>query len=215
MSPWEIKRPSHIVESYLKHIDKGIPERDKVKQICMGDSMEVSMITEIDVNEVVVESGGRRAHCANFTQGSNADYIIDNHIVELKILNSETLLKNIDKIFRYIKQDAIEKNNFLCWDHLKKEIFLDYYQPSLKTKRIIDKIMKKRIEGLIKKSSSQIKSTRSIIGIDMPGAVWIVNNNDYWIKNIKSSDIIANFSANATKSISKIIITNSIFEVGS
>lgn len=166
----------------------------------MNVKFPIPCITEKFVDDIVFKCGGRRPTQkeTNNEAIKNADYLFDNAIAELKIIEEEGLEKeerqsNIANIFKEIYPQADFVN-----------IVQALEDTTVKRKYL--GIIEKPIRKAIRKASKQLKSTSSFLGWENPEKIIIVVNNGF--SSIQPEDfenICLKSSRNDTKQIDSIV----------
>ena len=123
-----------------------------------------SQLTETDFDEIVLSVGGRRYTEDPHIQNLNCDYVLDDTVIELKIIEEEPIEKKtkqekLANLFRSDTKTVIL--NPLDLDHLGKRKF---YQE-----------MATPIKGQLKKASKQLKISADAVGAHAKIAI-IMNN---------------------------------------
>ncbi|MEI6197713.1 MAG: hypothetical protein WCS42_25650 [Verrucomicrobiota bacterium] len=128
-------------------------------------------VTEAFVDSVVVKAGGKRfvpTGPKNLLP-RNADYVIDDHIFDLKILEDESLenTSTQDKLAKIFKAAFPGRTS----------ITIDPTQLPPELRREYFKIVKRRIERLVHSASGQVRETKKQLGNDaLRGGVILVNS---------------------------------------
>lgn len=153
-------------------------------------------ITEDLINKVFKEAGGERFGYNEKIEAKNADYLIDDYIFELKIIEEERLLKKSvqEKIWDYYCQNlnGITPENF---DDIRHSIFVN--------------IFKSPIENAIKSASKQIKSTRGILNDSKyKGGLLIINNGTSSFTPNIFNECVHKSLKNNTNNIESAVIIN-------
>jgi hypothetical protein len=132
----------------------------------------VPRITEAFVDSLIFSIGGRRL--TNEEKGKdsqNADYLNEEAVIELKIIEEEGLLKTErqEKITPYLLSTLSESNDgTLDVKNLPDDKKRKYYD-----------IIGNPLKGAIKKAGKQIKATKSILSQGNSSGVLIIVNNGY------------------------------------
>lgn len=184
---------------------------------------ELIQITEDTITEILLKCGGRRAHPKQVNDGQNADYLIDDMIVELKCLDvdlfhlhKELALKELRHLALELLSDFIEKHRTRRFElHISIERF--YRLLSTEQQLIIDEVILNRARKLASKAASQIESTKKLLNLpESRRCLWIVNNNNIHISGLTLSEEpgetlatkIANSSFSKTSRLDFIFISN-------
>lgn len=128
-------------------------------------------VTEAFVDSVVIKAGGRRfiPSGPKSLLPRNADYIVDDHIFDLKILEDESLelASTQDKLAELFKEAFPGKPSItIDPTQLPPELRKEYFN-----------IVKRRIERLVHSASGQVRETKKQIGNEeMKGGVILVNS---------------------------------------
>jgi hypothetical protein len=134
----------------------------------MPENISINRITEQDFTNIIEASGGKRFSLDDSREDSeNADYIFDDSIIELKLVEEEGLEKNdrhrkISELFsQYCKAPVIVLDTNYLSENDRKE----YYR-----------ILETPIKGCVKKANSQLKKSCDNIRKDLIKILIIVNN---------------------------------------
>lgn len=129
--------------------------------------MLIPKITEKFMDKVIIRAGGKRLEYESKEMLKNADYIIDNYIFELKILEEERLFNESVRI----------KLADLLKDQSKKNIEINHKNISKEKYNLYINIFRKPIQDAIKSASKQIKSTKNILNDHtLKGGIIFLNN---------------------------------------
>jgi len=125
--------------------------------------LNFSILTEKDFDEIILNAGGRRYTDNPAIRVKNCDYILDNAVIELKIIEEEPIEKKS-------KQESLAKLFSKTSD--AKTIVLN---PSEDLEYEYYKILDTPIQNALKKASKQLKDSEKEANADIKIAV-IMNN---------------------------------------
>lgn len=157
-------------------------------------------ITEDLIDKVFEQAGGNRLVYDGPNKKRNADYILDNYIFELKLIEEERLLKESvqNKLANFYSSDnsnfiEITTENF---DKLEYSIFTN--------------IFRSPIQDAIKSASEQIKSTKNNIlnSQKYKGGILLINNGTSSFTPQIFNDCIRKSLNNNTNNIDSSVIIN-------
>lgn len=124
-------------------------------------------ITEKFIDKVIIRADGRRLVYESKEKVKNADYIIDDYIFELKILEEERLFNESVRI----------KLADLLGDTSKRNIEINHKKIPIEKYNLYLNIFRKPIQDAIKSASKQIKSTKNILNdVTLKGGIIFINN---------------------------------------
>ena len=128
------------------------------------DYLFFSQLTETDFDEVVLSVGGRRYTEDPTIQDLNCDYILDDTVIELKIIEEEPIEKKTkqEKLAKLFRSDfkTVILNPLDLYQHGKRNYYQELATP---------------IKGRLKKASKQLKT--SAAEIDAQVKIAIIMNN--------------------------------------
>lgn len=136
----------------------------------MLKSIRINTVAEADIDEVVSSAGGARVVCEGPDKPQNADYLLNEAIIELKLVEEEGLSKKerrekIAELFKHTqpKRPVVVVDPVL----LSPEYNRKYYN-----------VLAKPIQTAVRKAASQLEETRKYT---CPGAtrVLLILNNGY------------------------------------
>ncbi|MFD2670758.1 hypothetical protein [Marinicrinis sediminis] len=133
------------------------------------DSPPISIpkLTEAFMDKVILRAGGKRLDYISKKMKKNADYIIGDYIIELKILEEERLFKESVKT-KLANLLGVPENKYVSLNH--QDIPADKYNLYLN-------VFREPIQDAIKSASKQIKSTKEILNNDkLKGGIIFINN---------------------------------------
>lgn len=157
-------------------------------------------ITEDLIDKVFKQAGGSRLVYDDPNKKRNADYIIDDYIFELKLIEEERLLKESvqNKLASFYSSDnsnfiEIATDNF---DELNYSIFTN--------------IFRNPIQDAIKSASDQIKSTKNNIldSQNYKGGIFLINNGTSSFTPQIFNDCVKKSLNNNTNNIESSVIIN-------
>lgn len=161
----------------------------------------IASIDESKIDEIVVSCGGKRTHTERSVHDTNADYIIEDMVVELKILDVDLLEKHSDETLK-IFHDWISINYFGKFVDPKSKLFKDgklhvnienlYSHMSEKWKRNVDRPFVSRVKKIGQKAAKQIRATKEKFKINSHKSVlFIINNSNLHVSGLdfKSSEV--------------------------
>lgn len=162
-------------------------------------------ISELFVDNVIHNSGGQRITeiCSIPQKELNADYLVDDYIIELKILDEEGIILDT-------RQDKLSD---LFYINGVKNIFIDPSKLNRQQKSEFLNIMGSPIKNDIKKASKQIKNTRLLLGNEkLNAAIIIINSNYSSIAYSTFNECIEKFLKNDTDTIKDYLSVNFLVE---
>jgi len=148
---------------------------------------------EDDFDEIIINVGGKRYTDNIKIQEPNCDYILDNAVIELKIIEEEPLdkkqkQKKLIELFPAIAETVILKPS--------EQQKYDYYR-----------ILESPIKSSLKKASKQLNVSAKKINAKLKIAI-IINNGLYMVSQNEFSDIAINRAKNDTSGIDILIIAS-------
>lgn len=158
------------------------------------DYLEFSSLTEKDFDEIIFNAGGKRyTNNSSIQKGLNCDYILDDAVIELKIIEEEPIEKK-QKQEKFVKLFPAYAETVLLIP--TKEQKYEYY-----------KILESPIKSALKKASKQLKKSAKDIGAKLRIAI-IINNGLYMVSQKEFREIALKRAKNDTSGIDILIIAS-------
>jgi hypothetical protein len=134
------------------------------KGLSVMEYLSFSLLTETDFDEIVMNAGGRRYTDDLTIQELNCDYILDDAVIELKIIEEEPIDKKIkqEKLAKLFRSDikTVILNPLDLDQHGKRKYYQELAAP---------------IKGQLKKASKQLKTSAAEVNSQVKIAI-IMNN---------------------------------------
>jgi len=161
-------------------------------------------ITEVFIDKVIKLAGGNRIEISDkASPPRNADYIIDDTIFELKIIEEERLLKDS------VQENIIKK---LIENDIEEQYYYKNYSDFQKSNYYMN-LLRKPIQNAVRSASKQIKSTRKMLEKnELIGGFIIVNNGNSSYDPDTFKECVFQATRNDTKQIDEVIIINNWVE---
>jgi len=144
--------------------------------------LQFSSLTEKDFDEIVIDAGGRRYTDDLKIQELNCDYVLDDAVVELKIIEEEPIGKKE-----------------------KQKRLIELFPPNDKQKHKYYRILESPIQKALKKASKQLQVSAKNINAKRRIAI-IMNNGLYMISKDEFQEIAIRKVKNDTSGIDILII---------
>lgn len=158
------------------------------------DYLEFSSLTEKDFDEIIFNAGGKRyTDNSSIQKGLNCDYILDDAVIELKIIEEEPIEKK-QKQEKFVNLFPAYAETVLLIP--TKEQKYEYY-----------KILESPIKSALKKASKQLQKSAETIGAKLKIAI-IMNNGLYMVSQEEFKNIALNRAKNDTSGIDILIIAS-------
>jgi len=126
--------------------------------------LSFSLLTETDFDEVIMNAGGKRYTDDLTIQELNCDYILDDAVIELKIIEEEPINKKVkqEKLAKLFRSDikTVILNPLDLDQHGKRKYYQELATP---------------IKGQLKKASKQLKTSAAEVNAQVKIAI-IMNN---------------------------------------
>ncbi len=162
-------------------------------------SFQIQQLKEEDVEKIVLDAGGRRAYSdQQSVQTPNADFILGNAIVELKILEYESIAKKE----RHAKLAALfsDKNE-------KRPVFvLDVAALEDERRTQYYRIMEGPIKQAIRSAKKQLKQSRTDFPTSKRSILMIVNSSNTSLSHGEIIELVERRAKNDTSSIDGVIV---------
>lgn len=156
-------------------------------------------LTEDICNEIIEAAGGRRAYLDQAERKKrNADYILGDSVIELKILEEEGL----SKIERQRKLAEI----FTALNPDRPVYVLDRGQLDLKGQRAYDRAMESPIKGAVKSAKGQLVQTRSEFPNTKRSILLLVNNGNTALDHNEICELAGRRARNDTDDIDGVVV---------
>lgn len=161
-------------------------------------------LSEADIDGIVIEAGGSRAHPdADQRQLKSADFLIDNALIELKLLDDEGFSKPE-------RQSKLAKL-FLALNPERPVVALDSRNLTEADQRKYRGIVEGPLKSAVRKARNQLVQSRSEF-LDTKGSVlWIVNNGYMSLDHDALQQVVANRVRQDTRNIDGVIVSGCYF----
>jgi len=153
--------------------------------------LDFSSLSEKDFDEIILNSGGRRYTNNPKINELNCDYILDNTVIELKIIEEEPIEKK-EKQLKFVE----------LFPAKAKTVILN---PSEKQKHSYYKILESPIKKALKKASKQLQVSAKNVNAKVRIAI-IMNNGLYMVSKDEFHEMALNRAKNDTSGIDILII---------
>ena len=182
-------------------------------------------ITEDTIKSIVVRCGGALAHPVQDSDNQNADFLIDEMIIELKCLDVDLLHTHRDEVLQALREIILRKVDSaikslkpnMCEVHVCVEKAYRALDPEEQFE--IDRAVITRAKKLAAKSADQIESSGSLLGLqNATRCMWVVNNNNLHVVGLDTfgqpDDIlngkIASAAFSKTRRLDLVVISKSV-----
>lgn len=168
------------------------------------DHFRLRPISEQDIDQVVKDAGGKRAHPdADRREQIGADYVLGNCVIELKALDDEGLAKperqaKLASLFRPLNLE-------------KPVVVLDRESLSLAEQRNLDRILEGPIKTSISKARKQLKQSRLEHKCATTSIIWFINNGYTALDHDALLKLIAHRVRNDTSEVDGVIVSGCYF----
>ena len=160
----------------------------------------IRALTESDLDLVVEDAGGRRAHPdADRRETVGADYVLGATVIELKMLDDE----GFDKPERQQKLAGL----FLARDPTRPVVVLDPEQLSDTERRRYRNIVEGPIKTAVAKAKQQMAQSREEHPETTGSVLWVVNNGYTALDHETLEELVANRARQDTSSIDGVIVS--------
>ena len=160
----------------------------------------VHTLSESDLDAVVTEAGGTRAHPdADRRTVVGADYVLGKTVIELKMLDDE----GFDKPERQEKLAAL----FRAHDPDRPVVVLDPASLSDTDQRAYRRIIEGPVKQAATKARQQLNQSRAELSATSGSVLWVFNNGYTALDNDTLSEVVANRVRQDTSSIDGIIVS--------
>lgn len=161
-------------------------------------------LSEADIDGVVVGAGGSRAHPdADQRDLKSADFLIDDALIELKLLDDEGFSKPA-------RQAKLAKL-FLAVDPDRPVVVLDPRNLTTADQRKYRGIIEGPLKNAVSKARDQLVQSRSEL-LDSKGSVlWVVNNGYMALDHDTLQEVVANRVRQDTSNIDGVIVSGCYF----
>jgi len=153
--------------------------------------LNFSSFSENDFNEIILNAGGKRYTDDPKIKELNCDYILDDVVLELKIIEEEPIGKQ-EKQEKFIKLFPAEAETVIL-------------VPTEEQKYSYYKILETPIKSALKKASKQLQMSQKEINAKLKIAI-IMNNGLYMVSQKEFTNIAVNRAKNDTSGIDVLII---------
>ncbi|MHA7680631.1 hypothetical protein [Cupriavidus sp. PET2-C1] len=168
------------------------------------DHFRLRPISEPDIDQVVENSGGKRAHPdADRREQIGADYVLGNCVIELKALDDEGLAKPE----RQAKLAAL----FRPLNSSKPVVVLDRDSLPPPEQRNFDRILEGPIKTAISKAKKQLKQSRLEHEGTTTSIIWFINNGYTALDHDALLKLIAHRVRNDTNEVDGVIVSGCYF----
>ncbi len=155
--------------------------------------------TEDVFNDIFELAGGRRAHPDHDRRAArNADYILSDAVIELKILDDEGL----SKVERQVKLAGL----FATLDPDRPVHVLDRQRLDLIGQRAYDRAMEGPIKGAVKSAKGQLVQTRSEFPETKRSIMMLVNNANTALDHDEIVQMVGRRARNDTDDIDGVVV---------
>jgi hypothetical protein len=156
-------------------------------------------LTEDSFNEIIELAGGRRAHPDHDRRAArNADYILGDAVLELKILDDEGL----SKIERQAKLAAL----FAALDPDRPVHVLDRQLLDQAGQRAYDRALEGPIKGAVKSAKGQLVQSRSEFPETKRSILMLVNNANTALEHDEIVQMVGRRARNDTDDIDGVVV---------
>ncbi len=153
--------------------------------------LQFSSLTENDFDEIIFDAGGKRYTDNPKVQELNCDYILDNAVIELKIIEEEPMGKK-EKQKKLIELFPPNTDTIILY-------------PNDEQKNQYYRILESPIQKALKKASKQLQVSAKNINATLKIAI-IMNNGLYMISKDEFQEIAIRKAKNDTSGIDILII---------
>ena len=168
----------------------------------MDDNFITTRIRPLSENvwtEIIESAGGRRAYERDDQQTTrNADYIIGEAVIELKVLEDDSLSKSE-------RQEKLA-HLFGELDSDRPVHVLDRNRLDVNQKRIYDRAMEGAIKKAVKSAKKQLAQTRIDFTETKRSILLLVNNSNTALDHTEILDLVGRRVKNDTKKIDGIVV---------
>jgi hypothetical protein len=162
-------------------------------------------IFEDEVDQIVMAAGGRRAHPdADRRRKRGADYLLDDAVVELKILEEEGL----EKQERRGKLASLFKSHSPA---RRPVIVLDRNSLPNEARRTFDRALEGPIKSAVSSAKEQLKQSRAELLDTNTSILWLVNNGYTALDHESLVKLIARRVRNDTSNIDGVVLSGCYF----
>jgi hypothetical protein len=156
-------------------------------------------ITEAEVECLVVQAGGRRAHPdADRRSKRGADFVLGDSVIELKILEDEGL----DKPQRQEKVAKLFNEQFPS----RPTIVLDRSLLDSDSQHSYDRIVEGPIKSAVSSARRQLEQSRSELGVRRT-VLWLINNGNTSLTHEALEQLAARRARNDSKEIDSVVVS--------
>jgi hypothetical protein len=168
------------------------------------DHFRLRPISEPDVDQVIDEAGGKRAHPdADRRTEIGADYVLGDCVIELKALDDEGL----EKPERQIKLAAL----FGRFNRNRPVVVLDRNLLPPAEQRNFDRILEGPIKTAISKANKQLKKSRGELEGTTTSIIWFINNGYTALDHDALLNLITHRVRNDTSEVDGVIVSGCYF----
>lgn len=168
------------------------------------DHFRLRPISEPDIDQVVENAGGKRAHPdAERREQPGADYVLGNCVIELKSLDDEGLAKperqaKLAALFRPFNSD-------------KPVVVLDRNSLPSSQQRNFDRILEGPIKTAVSKARKQLKQSRLEHEETTTSIIWFINNGYTALDHDELIKLITHRVRNDTNEVDGVIVSGCYF----
>jgi hypothetical protein len=203
-----------IWNSYMTAQTKGYYFVEFPQHFAAGRGRKLSApprFNEAIVDAMIIDAGGRRftrQECGS--EDENADYLLDEHVFELKELREEVF--GDDKIERQKKLASL----LIPYHPHDSEIRIDQAVLNAEDTRTFDDLVGTPIKTAVKKAASQIRATKARRGLSgWRGGLILVNTGSYTMSAERVLALSKRYSSKDTTQIQEVICITQSYRTNS
>ena len=156
-------------------------------------------ITEAEIECLVIQAGGRRAHPdADRRSKRGADFILGDSVIELKILEDEGL----NKPQRQEKVARLFRKHFPS----RPTVVLDRGLLDSDGQHAYDRIVEGPIKSAVSSARRQLEQSRSELGVRRT-VLWIINNGNTSLTHEALEQLVARRARNDSAEIDSVVVS--------
>lgn len=156
-------------------------------------------ITEAEIECLVVQAGGRRAHPdADRRSNRGADFVLGKSVIELKILEDEGL----DKPQRQEKIAKLFREQFPS----RSTIVVDRNLLDVDGQHSYDRIVEGPIKTAVSSARRQLEQSRSELDVRRT-VLWVINNGNTSLTHESLKQLVARRARNDSEEIDSVVIS--------
>lgn len=184
--------------------DSGWRQEVYANPIWVMENFVVHPLTEGDLDTILANAGGRRAHPdADRRRKESADYLLGDAVIELKCLNEEGL----DKRERQQKLASLFRNP----EDDRPVVVIDRDRLPAGKQRQYDAVMRGPIKSAVNAASGQLKQSRSESLATTTSILFVVNNGYGALDHKALVKLVADRARNDTRSIDGVVVAGCYF----